>query len=64
MLSFGVLVEDLLGKFMYISQFRRYAQLSSGTRDILLDGSFEYPRQMFVKKPSYMSITHSHYLEV
>ena len=36
MLSFGVLVEDLLGKFMYISQFRRYAQLSSGTRDILL----------------------------
>ena len=34
--AFGVLVEDLLGKFMYISQFRRYAQLSSGTRDILL----------------------------
>ena len=26
------------------------------------DGSFEYPRQVFVKKPSYMSITHS-YLE-
>ena len=28
------------------------------------DGSFEYSRQMFVKKPSYMSITHSHILEV
>ena len=36
MLSFGVLVEDLLVRFMYISQFRRYAQLSSGTKDIFV----------------------------
>ena len=39
MLSFGVLVEDLLVRFMYISQFRRYAQLSSGTRDIFVTSS-------------------------
>ena len=31
--------QDLLGRFMYNSQFRRYAQLSSGTRDIFVTSS-------------------------
>ena len=42
MLSFGVLVEDLLVRFMYISQFRRYAQLSSGTKDIFVTSSLSH----------------------